>query len=75
MGNHVIALGRQFGSGGRELGKRLAETLGYAYYDRELITAIAEKSDFNDSGGSTWFCIISRLFICSKGNNCSSYSS
>ncbi len=39
----VITIGRQFGSGGRRLGKRLAERLGFAYYDREIITAIAEK--------------------------------
>lgn len=38
MGNHVIALGRQFGSGGREIGRKLGETLGFAYYDRELLT-------------------------------------
>ena len=32
----LITVGREFGSGGRELGKRLADTLGFAYYDREL---------------------------------------
>lgn len=31
----LITVSREFGSGGRELGKRLAEHLGYAYYDRE----------------------------------------
>ena len=40
----LITISREFGSGGRELGKRLAEALGGAYYDREIITAIAEKS-------------------------------
>ena len=45
---NIITISREFGSGGRELGKRLAEAMGYAYYDRELITAIAEKSDFNE---------------------------
>ena len=39
----IITLSREFGSGGRELGKRLADELGLAYYDREIITAIAEK--------------------------------
>lgn len=43
---NVITIGREFGSGGRELGKRLAETLGYAYYDEEILTAIAERSGF-----------------------------
>lgn len=38
----IITISREFGSGGRELGKRLAELLGYDYYDREIITAIAD---------------------------------
>lgn len=41
----IITISREFGSGGRELGKRLAETLGVAYYDREIITAIAKRSN------------------------------
>ena len=40
----IITIGREFGSGGRELGKRLAENLGFAYYDEEILTAIAQKS-------------------------------
>lgn len=42
--HRIITVSREFGSGGRELGKRLAETLGVAYYDREIITAIAQRS-------------------------------
>ena len=42
--NRVITIGREFGSGGREIGKRLAEELGFAYYDKEIISAIAERS-------------------------------
>ena len=38
----IITLSREFGSGGRELGRRLARLLGYAYYDKEIVTAIAE---------------------------------
>ncbi len=34
----IITIGREFGSGGREVGKRLAEQLGIAYYDNEIIT-------------------------------------
>ena len=30
MKKHVIALGRQFGSGGREIGRKLSESLGFA---------------------------------------------
>ena len=45
----IITISREFGSGGRELGKRLADQLGYAYYDREIIATIAERSHL-DSG-------------------------
>ena len=39
----IITVSRQFGSGGRELGKRLADLLGCDYYDREIIQALAEE--------------------------------
>lgn len=42
----IITIGREFGSGGRELGKRLADELGIAYYDNEIITKIAERTKF-----------------------------
>lgn len=38
----IITISRQFGSGGRELGKRMADILGCDYYDREIILALAE---------------------------------
>ena len=44
MKRHIITISREFGSGGRELARRLAEGLGIAYYDREIVTAVAEKS-------------------------------
>lgn len=44
----IVTISRQFGSGGRELGKRLADELGYAYYDRELVTEIAKKTELNE---------------------------
>jgi len=44
----IITISRQFGSGGRELGKRLADELGYAYYDKELVTEIAKKTELNE---------------------------
>lgn len=40
---NIITISREFGSGGRELGKRLADHLGYDYYDRQIITSIAEN--------------------------------
>lgn len=40
----IITISREFGSGGRELGKRLSDLLGYDYYDSEIISMVAEKS-------------------------------
>ncbi|MCC8171316.1 MAG: cytidylate kinase-like family protein [Parabacteroides sp.] len=40
----VITIGRQFGSGGREIGKKLAESLDIPFYDRELITLASKES-------------------------------
>ena len=34
--NKIITIGREFGSGGRELGRRLSEELGIAYFDQEI---------------------------------------
>ncbi len=44
----IITISREFGSGGRELGKRLADELGYAYYDKEIVTAIAESNQLDE---------------------------
>ncbi|MBQ8029694.1 MAG: cytidylate kinase-like family protein [Clostridia bacterium] len=44
----IITISREFGSGGRELGKRLADALGFAYYDREIITAVAQKISLDE---------------------------
>ena len=44
----IITISREFGSGGREVGKRLADALGFAYYDREIITAVAQKSSLDE---------------------------
>ena len=46
---NIITISREFGSGGRELGKRIADILGYSYYDREIISTIAEKHDCDES--------------------------
>ena len=44
----VIALGRQFGSGGREIGRKLAEQLGCSFYDRELISLAAKRAEVRE---------------------------
>lgn len=45
--NRIITIGREFGSGGRELGRRLAEKLNVAYYDNEIIEEIAKRTDLS----------------------------
>ena len=44
MKNVYITIGRQFGSGGREIGKKVARSLGIPYYDKELLAVAAEES-------------------------------
>lgn len=48
MKNRIITISREFGSGGRTVGKRTAEQLGIPCYDRELIQKIAGKSGFDE---------------------------
>ena len=48
MSYTIITISRQFGSGGRTIGKELAETLGIPCYDQELISMMAEKSGFSE---------------------------
>ena len=42
--NLIVSLGRQYGSGGRQLGKRLAELLGIRYLDKELLVEMSKQS-------------------------------
>lgn len=44
MSIKIITISRQFGSGGRTIAKKLAEKLGYDYYDKEIIENVALKS-------------------------------
>lgn len=44
MAKRIITISRQFGGGGRLVGKRVAERLGIAYYDKDLLAKIAETS-------------------------------
>ena len=61
----IITIGREFGSGGRELGRRLSEDLGFAYYDQEIISEIAKRtsmSEHRDARGSA-SCPIRMLLL------------
>ena len=44
MEHLIITIGRQLGSGGRHIGKRLAEQLGLSFYDKELINIASKES-------------------------------
>ena len=44
MAKRIIAISREFGSGGRFIGEEVAKKLGIAYYDKEVINQIAEQS-------------------------------
>lgn len=45
----IITISREFGSGGRELGKRLADMLGFDYYDKEILAAIAQGQGLDET--------------------------
>ena len=46
MKNRVITISREFGSGGRTIGKKAAEKLGIPYYDAEIIQEMAQERGF-----------------------------
>ncbi len=43
----IITVAREFGSGGRQFARKLAEELGYEYYDKEVLTEIANNTDYS----------------------------
>lgn len=48
-GNLIFTVGRQFGSGGRQVGKALAKALGIPYYDKELLALAAKDSGLSEA--------------------------
>lgn len=50
MKNYIVTIAREYGSGGRECGKKLAELTGYKFYDKDLITLAAQKSGMSTDG-------------------------
>lgn len=66
MSNRIITISREFGSGGRTIGRKVAEKLGIPCYDAELIQKIAEESGFSQEyikeegeyAASGWFAPI-----------------
>ena len=47
-GKWVVTIGRQFGSGGREIGRLVADKLGITYYDKELLIEAARQSGVSE---------------------------
>lgn len=48
MNQKIITISREFGSGGRTIGKQAAEKLGIAYYDKELVKQVALETGFDE---------------------------
>ena len=48
-GKIIITIARQYGSGGREIGEKVAEKLGIKLYDKELITQAATKGSLDEN--------------------------
>ena len=46
--NKIITVGLEFGSGGREFGRRLSEELHFAYYDQEIIREISKRTSLSE---------------------------
>ena len=44
----IITISREFGSGGREMGRHLAKALDYDYYERAIITALSYATSLNE---------------------------
>lgn len=68
MNNRIITISREFGSGGRTIGKKTAEKLGFPCYDAELIHELSEKSGFaeeyiKEAGEYTPGNYLSSLFV------------
>lgn len=69
----VITISREFGSGGRELGRRLAEIMKFDYYDSEIISAVSKNSGLDvhyverklGSGGWQDFPVTFQKTLCS----------
>ena len=67
--NLVITIGRQYGSGGRIVGKALAEELGIHFYDEEILTMTSEQSAVgevffrlaDEKAGNPRICSVSSL--------------
>lgn len=69
----IITVGRQFGSGGRVLGRKLADRLGFGYYDKELLAQAARQAgvgeEFFERNDERFPSFINGLFSFAMGLN------
>ena len=54
MENIIITISREYGSGGREIGEKLAKRLGIEFYDSELLTLLAKESGLSEETIRSW---------------------
>ena len=54
MANYVITISREYGSGGRLIGQKLAEELGIAFYDKEIINLLVQESGLPQATVEEW---------------------
>ncbi len=75
--NIVVAIGRQFGCGAREIGQIVARELGFGYYDKELLTEAAKQSgisaEFLESTDERAPQVLTQLWSTITGYNAGSY--
>lgn len=73
--NFVITIGRQFGSGGRELGQALAREMGIRYYDKEMLHEAARRvgmsKEFFEKSDERFPSFFNGIFSFSHGYNAS----
>ena len=72
MSKQIITISREFGSGGRSVGHRVAELLGVPYYDKELVKQVAVETGFDEKFieqegeyASPWQSLLSYAFAAS----------
>lgn len=75
MSKQIITISREFGSGGRSVGHRVAELLGVPYYDKELVKQVAVETGFDEKFieqegeyASPWQSLMSYAFAGGGGN-------
>lgn len=54
MENIIITISREYGSGGREVGEKIAKRLGIDFYDKEIITMLSKESGLSEEMVRTW---------------------